>query len=45
MASLFVMQGRDRGKRFELPAELTLGRDSSNLIQLNDSEEIGRAHV
>ncbi len=38
MASLFVMQGRDRGKRFELPAELTLGRDSSNLIQLNDSE-------
>jgi two-component system NtrC family sensor kinase len=38
MASLFVMQGRDRGKRFELPAELTLGRDGSNLIQLNDSE-------
>jgi two-component system, NtrC family, sensor kinase len=38
MASLFVMQGRDRGKRFELPTELTLGRDGSNLIQLNDSE-------
>ena len=44
MASLFVMQGRDRGKRFELPAELTLGRDNSNLIQLNDSE-VSRQHA
>jgi signal transduction histidine kinase/pSer/pThr/pTyr-binding forkhead associated (FHA) protein len=44
MASLFVMQGRDRGKRFELPAELTLGRDGSNLIQLNDSE-VSRQHA
>src|SRR6185436_3083788 len=43
-ASLFVMQGRDRGKRFELPAELTLGRDGSNLIQLNDSE-VSRQHA
>ncbi|MCE9525823.1 MAG: FHA domain-containing protein, partial [Planctomycetales bacterium] len=44
MASLFVMQGRDRGKRFELLAELTLGRDGSNLIQLNDSE-VSRQHA
>lgn len=44
MASLFVMQGRDRGKRFELPTELTLGRDASNLIQLNDSE-VSRQHA
>ena len=44
MASLFVMQGRDRGKRFELRDELTLGRDGSNAIQLNDSE-VSRQHA
>jgi len=45
MATLFVMQGRDRGKRFELRGEsLTLGREASNRIQLNDSE-ISRRHA
>lgn len=44
MASLFVMQGRDRGKRFELRDELTIGRDSSNAIQLADSE-VSRQHA
>ncbi len=45
MATLFVMQGRDKGKRFDLrggPA--TLGRDGTNPIQLNDSE-ISRRHA
>lgn len=45
MATLFVMQGRDKGKRFDLRGEtLTLGRDSSNRIQLNDSE-VSRRHA
>src|SRR5262245_16355495 len=39
MATLFVLQGRDRGKRFDLRAEpMTLGRDSANPLQINDSE-------
>jgi len=39
MASLFVIQGRDQGKRFELddPA-LAVGRDPDNPIQLHDTE-------
>ncbi len=45
MATLFVLQGRDKGKRFELAdLPLTLGRDASNRIQLDDSE-ISRRHV
>ena len=45
MATLFVMQGRDKGKRFDLRGEsLTLGRDGTNRIQLNDSE-ISRRHA
>lgn len=45
MATLFVMQGRDKGKRFELRDDsLTLGRDPSNRIQLNDTE-ISRRHA
>lgn len=45
MATLFVMQGRDRGKRIELRGEtLTLGREASNRIQLNDSE-VSRRHA
>ncbi|MCI0359450.1 MAG: ATP-binding protein [Planctomycetaceae bacterium] len=45
MATLFVMQGRDKGKRFDLRGEgITLGRDGSNRIQLNDSE-ISRRHA
>ena len=45
MATLFVMQGRDRGKRFDLrSASLTVGRDATNGIQLNDSE-VSRRHA
>ncbi|MDX1946487.1 MAG: ATP-binding protein [Pirellulaceae bacterium] len=45
MATLFVMQGRDRGKRFDLRGETqTIGRDASNRIQLNDSE-VSRRHA
>src|SRR5688572_14862071 len=44
MATLFVMQGRDKGKRFDLRGEgITIGRDGSNRIQLNDSE-VSRRH-
>lgn len=39
MASLFVIQGRDQGRRFDLAASAqTLGRDAGNQIQLHDSE-------
>lgn len=46
MATLFVMQGRDRGKRYELRPGYpqTLGRDESNRIQLADNE-VSRRHV
>jgi signal transduction histidine kinase len=48
MATLYVMQGRDLGKRFELPAEIdesvSLGRDGSNNIQVADSE-VSRTHA
>src|SRR6188474_1969022 len=45
MATLFVMQGRDKGKRYELRSlPLTLGRDGSNRIQLGDSE-VSRRHA
>lgn len=46
MATLFVMQGRDRGKRFELKPGFpqTLGRDESNKIQLADNE-VSRRHI
>ena len=45
MASLFVIQGRDQGKRFELrePA-IALGRDQQNTIQLHDVE-VSRHHA
>ena len=45
MASLFVIQGPDRGRRYEL-AEMstTIGRESSNGIQLHDTET-SRQHV
>ena len=39
--SLFVIQGRDQGTRFDLDPEepaLTLGRDAANTIQLHDTE-------
>ncbi len=45
MPSLFVIQGRDQGKRFELHGPtVTIGRDKSNSIQLHDSE-ISRNHA
>lgn len=45
MASLFVIQGRDQGKRFDLiDAMLSVGRDSTNGIQLHDTE-VSRRHA
>lgn len=45
MASLFVIQGADQGRRFELrPAPLALGRDLSNPIRLHD-HEVSRRHA
>jgi signal transduction histidine kinase len=45
MATLFVMQGRDKGKRFDLRGDaLSLGREATNEVQLNDSE-ISRRHA
>ena len=39
MASLFVIQGADQGKRFELKARpMALGRDGSNPVRLHDNE-------
>jgi signal transduction histidine kinase len=45
MATLFVLQGRDKGKRFDLrePA-LTLGRDNASRLQVNDNE-VSRRHA
>ncbi len=45
MSSLYVIRGRDQGKRFELNSpSMTIGRDSSNHIQLRDSE-VSRRHA
>lgn len=45
MASLFVIQGRDQGRRFDLNESLaTVGRDTANSIQLHDSE-VSRRHA
>ena len=45
MASLFVCRGPDQGMRFELRGQtLSLGRDSSNRIQLHDTE-VSRRHA
>jgi len=45
MASLFVIQGRDQGRRFDLAAEArTIGRDAGNHIQLRD-HEASRRHA
>ena len=45
MASLFVIRGRDQGRRFEMTGEVySLGRDQSNSIQLHDTE-ISRRHA
>jgi signal transduction histidine kinase/pSer/pThr/pTyr-binding forkhead associated (FHA) protein len=43
--SLFVIQGRDQGKRFELQDRvLGIGRDPSNRIRLHDTE-VSRRHA
>ena len=45
MASLFVIQGADQGKRFELKGAVTpVGRDVSNAIRLHDNE-VSRRHA
>jgi signal transduction histidine kinase/pSer/pThr/pTyr-binding forkhead associated (FHA) protein len=45
VASLFVIQGADQGKRFEfMSSPLALGRDSSNAVRLHDTE-ISRRHA
>ncbi len=46
-ASLFVIQGRDQGTRFELDSHsvsFPLGRDTGNQIQLHDTE-VSRRHA
>jgi signal transduction histidine kinase len=43
--SLFVIRGNDQGARFELDTDvLTVGRDSTNGIQLHDTE-VSRRHA
>lgn len=45
MATLFVLQGADEGKRFDLNAPVAgIGRDSSNLVRLHDTE-VSRRHA
>jgi signal transduction histidine kinase len=45
VASLFVIQGADQGKRFEFTfSPVPLGRDDSNAIRLHDTE-ISRRHA
>ena len=45
MPSLFVIRGNDQGTRFELEDKtVALGRDSSNTIQLHDTE-VSRRHA
>ncbi len=45
MPSLFVIRGNDQGTRFELDEPMIgLGRDSSNRIQLHDTE-VSRQHA
>ena len=45
MPSLFVIQGRDQGRRFELlDRVLCVGRDVSNRVRLHDTE-VSRRHA
>jgi signal transduction histidine kinase len=45
MATLFVMQGKDLGKKFDLEGDaISIGRDGSNQIQIADSE-VSRQHA
>lgn len=45
MACLFVIQGRDQGKRFDLDAPVVgIGREATNAIRLHDNE-VSRRHA
>ncbi len=47
MAALFVIQGRNKGARFDLagqPLAVTIGRESGNFIKLED-HEVSRRHA
>ncbi len=47
MAALFVIQGRNKGARFDLagqPLAVTIGREAGNFIQLED-HEVSRRHA
>jgi signal transduction histidine kinase len=45
VASLFVIQGADQGKRFEFTSgPVALGRDKSNAVELHDNE-VSRRHA
>ena len=47
MPALFVIQGRNRGARFELPEReeaITIGREAGNAVQLED-HEVSRRHA
>ncbi len=45
MASLFVIQGADQGKRFEFAyGPVAMGRDDSNAVRLHDTE-VSRRHA
>lgn len=45
VASLYVIRGRDQGKRFDLKAtSITVGRDVHNAVQLHDTE-VSRRHA
>ncbi len=45
MPSLFVIEGRDQGKRFELQQDLlSVGRDPLNQVRLHDTE-VSRRHA
>lgn len=45
MPSLFVIQGRDQGKRFELQGTcVRIGREKGNCVQLHDTE-VSRFHA
>jgi signal transduction histidine kinase len=45
VVSLFVIQGRDQGRRFELNKPvMAIGRDTGNQIQLHDTE-VSRRHA
>jgi signal transduction histidine kinase/pSer/pThr/pTyr-binding forkhead associated (FHA) protein len=45
VASLFVIQGADQGKRFEFDsAPVGLGRENSNIVRLHDTE-VSRRHA